>query len=150
MSNVVEFRKREKTENVLMEEYDVRLTLIDGELDTVSVLDYDDLTVEDRVNIAHNVFKANWWLNRDISGKYDDSRDLLCQVAIYRGGGTRVFSPGIDHPDSFQTEEQQAWLRRKMDLCYEMALPSWSEEPPASGTTSQSHSAISDQLSFSW
>jgi len=151
MDNVVEFRKREKPEpNVLMESYNIRMTLIDGELDLVEVLDYNDLTLDDKVSIAYHLFKATWWMNRDISGKYDDERDLLCQVGIYRGGGLRVFSPGHDHADSFQTEEQKAWLLRKFKECYEMALPSWSEEPTQSGTTSPSHSANLDQLEFSW
>lgn len=149
MSDVLEFRKPgPKLPDTIEYTFSMEVTQ-DGDLDALHCHE-QNLTIEDKVLIAHLMFTAAWWMGRDISGKYDDNRDLLCQVAIHRGGGLRVFSPGNDHKDSFQNEEHIQWLMRQFHRAFKMALPSWLEEQPASGMTSSSHSANIDQLEFSW
>lgn len=148
MSNVLEFKRKEPQPPRYY--YDIRLEYVNDELDLISVKNADEMTIDDKAFLAFEMFKAAWWMGRDISGQYDDSRDLLCQIAVFRGGGLRVYAPSHEHADSFQTEEQQAWLLRRFKDAYQMALPSWSEEQTPSGTTSPSHSANFDQLEFSW
>ena len=148
MSNVIEFKKAEPGEPV----WEIPMTLkTQGDKLLMITVHQEDLTIGDKLMIAHQLFSAYWWVGRAVNDEGpEDPMDLVYLAAVHRGGRIRIYCPTDGNPDAYHTPEKQAWLLRKIMAAYQLALPSSSEEQPASGTTSPSHSANIDQLSFSW
>lgn len=97
------------------------------------------------------LWQACWpYFNDHAKLDTDDPEAVTLIASISRGSRVSLYSPNDDHPDAYVGEARMAWLKRRLNEIYDLAPPSSLGEPRVYGTTSQSHSANSDQLQFSW
>lgn len=101
--------------------------------------------------VGRALWQSAWPFFRDHARKdQEDPEAVTLLAAISRGSRVTVYSPDENHPDAYEGEARMAWLKRRLNEIHDLAPPWWSEEQPASGMTSSSHSANIDQLEFSW
>lgn len=160
MSNVIEFRRRLKSPPPgTPVAYTIYATLdLDAEGYLITCRCQGDNAHDLPSNftstdsfVGRALWQAAWPFFQDhAAGDQEDPEAVTLIAAISRGSRVTVYAPHEDHPDAYTGEARMAWLRRRLNEIHDLAPPSWSEEQPASGMTSSSHSANIDQLEFSW
>lgn len=149
MSNVISFPNPDSV--ITTEHYVTLRTNRQGDLVEAGVWNPEPDNPEFIKHISHLLFVTAWWYMREYGVKMPDDPDrVIALISIANGSRVNVFSPPDDDEDAFEGKGRQEWLQRRLKDAFDLALPSLSVEATQSGMISQSHSAISDQLEFSW
>lgn len=147
MSKVIQFPVKKKAVN---RQISITFDLDDSDqLVNIGITGMDDDLNDLKLLIEH-CFRSSWWLNQEYSRRLGtDAPDrVLMIMKIHQNSKVHVMVD--DGDDRFEGPVRQEWLKQRLRETFELALPSSSAVPPASGTISPSHSANLDQLEFSW
>lgn len=149
MSNVISFPNPDQI--IANEIYVTLRTNARGEMVEAGVWNPEPGNPEFIKHVSHLLFVSAWNFMREYGVQAPDDPDrVIALISIANGSRVNVFTPADDTEDSFEGKARQEWLKRRLKDAFDLALPSLSAEAQPSGMISQSHSAISDQLEFSW